>query len=245
MVALAQSESDIKTIEKARSMYLTGPVPSSISCGVVMNWDAFFQQLKLEQTDETKARMEKFKGLKISVVSSDANHTELKIDGDVTSQLSDGLRQQLQGFFQIFWTQSYGRLLEVKPGEHFELTTTPEGYAMKSAKGEAKAVVEMDKSYRITRTNFEAQQMSGASTLGFVAGEDGLFRFRNVDSTIQFGASKIVLSMNLDYQKVGAYEIPQRIHMSVPGSFAFDYTLNGCEVKGESDSASASKAGGR
>ncbi|HEY6377014.1 MAG TPA: hypothetical protein VIX90_15955 [Edaphobacter sp.] len=241
MVALAQSESDIKTIEKARSMYLTGPVPSSISCGVAMDWDALFQQLKLEQTDETKARIEKVKGLKISVVSHDADHTEVKIDGDSTNQLSDGLRQQLQGFFKIFWTQSYGRLLEVKPGEHFELTTTPEGYVMKSAKGEAKAVIDMDKSYRITRTNFESPQMSGAGTFGFVAGEDGLFRFRNFDETLQFGENKLVVNINLDYQKVGPYEVPQRIHMALPGSFSFDYTLKGCEVKGDSDAAPTAK----
>ncbi len=222
-------------------MYLTGPVPSSISCGVALDWDAFFQQLKLEQTDETKARMEKFKGLKISVVSRDANHTEVKIDGDTTNQLSDGLRQQLQGFFQIFWTQSYGRLLEVKPEEHFELVTTPEGYAMKSVKGDAKAIIEMDKNYRITRTNFEALKMRGAGTMGFVAGEDGLFRLRNFDETVEFGANKLVVSINLDYQKVGPYEVPQRIHMSLPGSFSFDYTLNGCEVKGDSAAVSASK----
>ena len=222
-------------------MYLTGPIPSSISCDVAMDWDAFFQQLKVEQTDETKARIEKVKGLKISVVSRDADHTEVKIDGDSTNQLSDGVRQQLQGFFKIFWTQSYGRLLEVKPGEHFELATTPEGYVMKSAKGEAKAVIEMDKSYRITRTNFESPQMSGASTMGFVAGDDGLLRFRNMDETVQFGENKLVVSIILDHQKVGLYEVPRRIQMSLPGSFSFDYTLSGCEVKGDSDAAPTAK----
>jgi hypothetical protein len=235
-VVFAQSEDDIKTMEKARSVYLTGPVPSSISCGVELDWDGFFQRMKIELTDEVKPRLAKLKGIKIAVVSADAEHTDVKFDaGDLgNANLTDGIRSQLQGFFEIYWSQSYGRLLVVKPGDHFQLGTAPEGYVVKMAKGESKAAIEMDRAYRITRTSFETPQMSAVGTPGFMPGEDGLLRLRSMDETINLGATKMVLNVNLDYQRVGVYDIPKRVHMALPGSYSFDYTLNGCEAKGGS-----------
>ena len=233
-MVFAQSENDFKTMEKARSMYLTSPVPSSISCGVILDWDGFFQRMKVEQTEATKVRLEKLKDMKISVVSRDAGHTDVKIDSDNASNgLTDGLRQQLQGFFQIYWSQSHGRLLMVKREDHFELTTGPEGYLLKIQTGSTKVVLEMNKTYLITRTSLETPQMSAVATPGFVAGEDGLFRLRSFDETIDMGSSKMVINVNLDYQRVGTCDVPQHIRMALPGSVSFDYTLGGCEVKGD------------
>ena len=234
-IVFAQSENDFKTIEKARSMYLTSPVPSSISCGVILDWDGLFQRLKIEQTEATKVRLEKLKDTKISVVSHDAEHTEVKIDSDnEPNGLIGGLRQQLQGFFQIYWSQSYGRLLVVKPGDHFELTTGPDGYLLKTSTGSTKVAIEMNKAYLITRTSLETPQMSAVATPGFAAGEDGLLRLRSFDETIDMGSSKIVVNVNFDYQQVGAYDVPLHMSMALPGSFSFEYTLGGCEVKGDS-----------
>lgn len=231
----AQSENDFKTIGKARSMYLTGPVPSSISCGVTLDWDGFFERMKIEQTEGTKARLEKLKNMKITVVSRDVEHTEVQVDSDsAPSGVIDGLRQQLQGFFQIYWSESYGRLLVVKPEDHFELTPGSEGYLLKMHTGSTKVAIEMNKSYLITHTSFETPQMSAVATPGFVAGEDGLLRLRSLDETIDLGSSKMVVNVKLDYQRVGAYDVPQHVSMALPGSFSFDYTLGGCEVKGDS-----------
>ena len=123
-------------------MYLTGPVPSSISCGVTVDWDGFFQRLKLEQTEATKERVAKLKDMKISVVTRDADHTEVKIDVDTAPKgLTDGLRNQIQGFFQMYWSEAYGRLLVVKREDHFELTTGPEGYLLKTQAGATKVTM--------------------------------------------------------------------------------------------------------
>jgi hypothetical protein len=234
-VVFAQTQDDIKTMERARSVYLTGPVPSSISCGVELDWDGFFQQMKIEQTDGTKARLAKLKGMKIAFVSADEDHTEVKFDaGDLgNATLTDGIRNQLQGFFQIYWSQSYGRLLVVKPGDHFELNPAAEGYVVKAARGASKVAIEMDRAYRITRTSIESPQMSAVAMPEFVSGEDGLLRLRSLDETVNLGETKMVLSLNLDYQRVGVYEVPQHIHVGLPGSVSFDYTLSGCEVKGD------------
>jgi hypothetical protein len=234
-VVFAQSENDFKTIEKARSMYLTSPVPSSISCEVSVDWDGFFQRLKIEQTEATKERTAKLKAMKISLVTRDAEHTEVKIDSDNASNgLTDGLRQQLQGFFQIYWSEAYGRLLVVKPEDHFGLTAGPEGYLLKTQAGSTKVTIEMNKAYLITRTSFETPQMSAVAIPGFARGEDGLLRLHSLDQTIDMGATKMVVNTALDYQRVGSYDIPQHLSMALPGSFSFEYTLSGCEVKGES-----------
>jgi hypothetical protein len=233
----AQKESDFKMIEKARAMYLTGPVPSSISCGVVMDWDGVFQRMKIEETEAVKARIEKLKGVKISVVSRDADHTDVAIDsGDAPRELSEGLRNQLQGFFQIYWSQSYGRLLVVKPTDHFELIPAADGYRFKSLSGSTNVSIEMNKAYLITRTTLESPQLNAVAIPGFLAGEDGLLRLRSLDETINMGLTRMVVKVNLDYQRVGVYDIPQHVSMSLPGSFGFDYTLGGCEIKGDSAS---------
>jgi len=234
-VVFAQSPNDFKTMEKARSMYLTDPVPSSISCGVTLDWDGFFQRMKIEPTEGIKARLEKLKTIKISVVSRDVEHTEVQIDSDnALNGVTDGVRQQLQGFFKIYWSQSYGRLFVVKPDDHFELTTRPEGYLIQEHTGSTKVAIEMNKSYLMTRTSFETPQMSAVATPGFVAGKDGLLRLSSFDETIDMGSSKMVLNLKLDYQRVGAYDIPQHVSVALPGAFSFDYTLGGCEVKGDS-----------
>jgi hypothetical protein len=222
-------------MEKARSMYLTGPVPSSISCSVAVDWDGLFQRMKIEQTEGTKERVAKLKDMKISVVTSDADHTEVKIDSDnAPSGLIDGLRQQLRGFFQMYWSEAYGRLLVVKREDHFELTEEPEGYVLKKENGSTKVSIEMNKSYLITRTSFETPQMSAVAKPGFAKGDDGLLRLRSLDQAIDMGATKMVVNIALDYQRVGGYDIPQHLSMALPGSFSFEYTLSGCDMKGES-----------
>src|SRR5258708_26681109 len=128
-VVFAQSANDFKAMDKARSMYLTGPVPSSISCGVTLDWDGFFQSMKIEQTEGTKARLEKLKTIKISFLSRDVEHTEVQIDSDnALNGVTDGVRQQLQGFFKIYCSQSYEPLFCVKPNNHFEPTTRHTSY---------------------------------------------------------------------------------------------------------------------
>lgn len=238
----AQSENDIKSMEKARALYSTGPVPGSISCGAVVDWDGFFSRMKIAETDDSKARIEKLKSIKISVASEDANHTEVKVDAQnaPANTLSDGLRMQLQGFFQMYWSEAYGRLISQR-GDKFELTTTPEGYSVKTTDGGAKVSVDMDKSYLITGFELESPQMNAVVKPQFKPGEDGLLRLRNIDETVDMGSSKMVVSVAFDYQKVGVYDIPQHINMSLPGSYSFDYTLTGCEVKGDHAPAKSAK----
>jgi hypothetical protein len=231
---LAQSESDIKTLDKARALYFTGPKPSSISCNVNLDWDGFFQRMKVEQTDDAKARLDKLKSVKISVVSRDANHTDVKVEGadSPSNGISDGLRQQLQGFFQIYWSVAYGQML-AKPEDPYELTAVPEGYKMTVTSGSTKSSVEMDKSYLITRSTMDSPEMNAVAKPGFKPGDDGLLRLRSLDETINMGATKMVVNANFDYQKVGIYDVPLHMNMALAGSFSFDYTMTGCEAKGD------------
>jgi hypothetical protein len=233
--ALAQSESDIKMMDKARALYYTGPKPSSISCNVNLDWDGFFQRMKVGQTDDAKARLEKLKSVKISVVSRDAEHTDVKVEGadSLSNGISDGLRQQLQGFFQIYWSIAYGQMLLTRE-DHYELMAVPEGYKMTVAAGSTKTAVEMDKAYLITRSTIESPDLNAVAKPGFKPGEDGLLRLRSLDETVNMGATKMVVSVNFDYQKVGVYDVPLHMNMALEGSFSFDYTLTGCEVKGDS-----------
>jgi hypothetical protein len=229
-------------MDKARAIYLTGPIPGSISCAADLDWDGFFNRMKIEQTDEVKARLAKLKNIKISVISRDAYHTDVKADAGETpsNSVTDGLRQQLQGFFQMYWSMSYGQLM-AKRGSMFQLTALPEGYSMKSAAGPMKVSIEMDKAYLITSFGLESPQLSATVKPGFKHGDDGLLRLRSINETVDMGATKMFVNVSFDYQKVGVYDIPQHIDMSLPGSFSFDYTLTGCEVKADAAAPTTAK----
>jgi hypothetical protein len=92
----------------------------------------------------------------------------------------------------------------------------------------------MDKTYLITRTTIESPEMNAVAKPGFKPGEDGLLRLRSLDETINIGAIKMAVNVSFDYQKVGVYDVPLHMNMALAGSFSFDYTLTGCEVKGDS-----------
>jgi len=102
--------------------------------------------MKIEMDDASKARLEKLKASKIAIVSKGATQTEIKIEvPEGFASLQDGLRQQLGGFFQMYWSESYGRILDAKPDEAFDLTKTPEGYKLKLATNGTKVELNMDK----------------------------------------------------------------------------------------------------
>ncbi len=232
-VALCQSKEDRATVAKAREAYLTTPVPGSIACGVELDWDKFFEEMKVPLDEAGKARVAKLKTAKIAFVTKGATQTEVKVEApDGFASMADGLRQQLDGFFQMYWSESYGRLLEAKPDDSFELTTTASGYTLKSAAGGAKVALEMDKAFVITGETVASPQMNAVMTPTFKPGADGLLRLRGVDETVDLGETKMVVSVGLDYQKVGEFEVPQHVRMALPGSYAFDYTFVGCEVTG-------------
>jgi hypothetical protein len=233
-MAFAQTEADRKTIEKARSMYVS-QVPASISCDVALDWDGFFQRMKIPMDDAASARVAKLKSLKISFVST-SDKTDVKIDGpEVSQSLSDGLRQQLEGFFQSFWSLAYASVLQSKPDDPFELTKVPSGYLIKSTSGTTKVEMEMDKAYLLTAMRVNSPQMVAAMKTVYKPGADGLFRLYGIDETVSFGETKVVVNMGLDYQTVENFEIPQHLSMSIPGSYSFDYTMKSCDVKASAD----------
>lgn len=243
-VARAQSEADLRTIEKARAIYLTGPIPGAIACNAVVDWDAFLAHLKSQPADPVKPRLEKLKLARISFVARDQQTAEVKVEqlDSSYSSISDSLTQQLQAFFQIYWAEAYGRLF-LRRGEAFELSTTRDGYEETSSTGEASVSVAINKAFLITHLSLHSPGVDTGVTPGFKAGADGLMRLRHMEETVELGSSAVVvLDVDLDYQKVGDYEVPQHIVVSVPGSFSFDYTFSGCEVTSPGEAAtSASK----
>lgn len=231
---LAQSSDDVKTMDKVRALYLTGPIPSSISCDVAVDWDAFFKELKIEQTDEVKARLQKFKAIQMHVGSRDSAHTDVTITGvdPSISTVADSLRQQLGGFFQTYWSIGFAQFLGEK-SDPFKLTPSADGYEVTSGSEGSKVGVEIDKAFLVTQFSFVSPQMNVVVKPKFQAGSNGLLRLSSTDETVEMGASKMVVNFGWDYQKIDGYDIPQHLHMALSGSYAFDYTLTGCKVTAE------------
>lgn len=238
-VATAQSDADVKLMDKARALYFTGPAPKSVSCDAVIDWDDFFKKLNQPQTDETKARTEKLKQIKISVASRGGTNTTVNVTGgDAAGNMSNGIEQQLRGFFQMYWSEAYGDLL-AKKGDAFQLTTTSDGYVQSSAPGGTSVSVTMNREFLITEFAVHLPQFNATVKPTFEAGTDKLLRLRKINQVTEMGTSKLEVNIGFDYQKVGAYEIPHHLEMSVPGSYSFLYTLDGCKVDEPAAVASA------
>ena len=234
-VALAQSDADVKLLEKARALYFSGPAPKSMACDATIDWDDFFKSLNQPQTDQAKARVEKLEQLKISVVTRGAADTNVNVSGpDAPANLTSGIQMQLRGFFQMYWSEAYGDLI-AKKGDPVELTTTGEGYVENTTAGAMKVSVTMNKSFLVTEVNVQSPQLSAITKPSFEPGADGLLRLRKVDQITEMGTSKLAVIIAFDYQKVGSYDFPQHLEMSLPGSYTFHYTLSGC--KADSDLA--------
>jgi hypothetical protein len=228
----AQSGADVRTMENARAIYFTGPIPGSIACNAAVDWDKFVARSRNEPDQPAHPRLEKLKLVRISFAARDGQAAEVKVEQPDSSaaSISDGLSQQLQAFFQIYWAEAYGRLF-FRRGEAFELVTTRDGYEERSSDGETSVSVAMNKAFLVTHLSLHSPGTASDVTPGFKAGADGLLRLRHLEQALDLGYSRVVvLDVDLDYQKVGDYEVPQHITVSVPGSFAFDYTFSGCEV---------------
>ncbi len=220
-------------MDKVRALYVTGPIPSSISCEVTVDWDAFFKSLKMEQTDVIKARLQKFKAIRIRVISHGIDHTDVDVTAvdPSISTAGDGLRNQLEGFFKVYWSEAYGQFL-AKRGEAFQIAPTAEGFEETADAGAGKVVVEINKAFLVTQLSLNMPQLSAVIKPSFEPTADGLLRLKGAEETIEMGATKMVVDFGWDYQKVSGFDIPQHLHMALPGSFAFDYTLTSCDVNG-------------
>jgi hypothetical protein len=227
----AQTPADVHLMEKARAAYLTSPIPGSIACSVSVDWDTFFAGLKVPLTAEMKARMAKMKQATVAVTTTGPQNTTVTVDADPSlTIIRQGLQEQLEGFFQMYWAESYGRLLP-RPGDAFELAHTADGYVEKTSEGPGKVTVQLDKALRVTRFQFQSPQITMDVTPGFRPGTDGLLRLHTIDQTVTLGKSSRTLHVDLDYQKVRGFDIPQHITMAVPSAYTFNYTLSGCQVK--------------
>ena len=230
--AQAQTQADRDLVAKARSHYLLGPIPGSISCDVTLDWDKFFAAMKVEQTDAVKARIAPLKLMQITVVSTDATHTNVTVSGADTkaAQLADGLKQQLQGFFQIYWSFAYGRLLP-SDKDQFVLTSGSDGYDIALKTGANTAIIHMDPTFAVTHSAAGMPQMDADITSEFKPGDDKLLRMRRVHELVNMGAStRMELQLDVDYQTAGKFEVPQHVSLAVPGAYTFDYSLTNCKA---------------
>jgi len=242
--AYSQTDADLKLLDKARALYFTGPAPKSVSCDAEIDWDDFFKRMNAPQDDATKARLEKLKQIKISITTRGAADTTVTVTGAEPASMSSGIEQQLRGFFQMYWSEAYGDLL-AKKGDVFQLSTNDDGYVEHTKSGMMDVAVSLNKSFLITQVVLQSPQLSATVKPGFDAGSDGLLRLRKVDQVAEMGSSKlaVVISfssklavvISFDYQKVGAYDFPHLVEMSIPGSYTFHYALSAC--KADSDSA--------
>ncbi|HKO17516.1 MAG TPA: hypothetical protein VJU82_01380 [Acidobacteriaceae bacterium] len=237
--AHAQTQADRALIAKARSRYLLGPIPGSISCDVQLNWDRFFATMKIEQTDAVKARLATLKKMQIAVVSKDAAHTDVTISStdSGTAQVSEGLLQQLKGFFQIYWSAAYGNSLP-REKEDFHLTSGTDGYTVEAKAGASTSSIHMDSSLVVDHMTLDEGQMNADIRPTFNPGDDNLLRLRSEHQAINMGTSRMEIDVDLDYQTVGKFDVPQHVTLAIPGAYAFDYLLTNCKV----DSAAPAKS---
>jgi hypothetical protein len=94
-----------KVANQIRASYYHPDDLSSLDCGVAIDWAEFLSQLKTEVPED---RMKTLQGLKIKIHAARGATPEVKFDwtngvpvGE--QQFTDGFRQMLAGFYQMYW----------------------------------------------------------------------------------------------------------------------------------------------
>ncbi|HZB89201.1 MAG TPA: hypothetical protein VE291_11115 [Terracidiphilus sp.] len=219
-----------------RASYYHPDSLNAMECNLAVDWPTFFSALKTTVPDD---RIKALQGLKIHSRAERGKPAALTFDwagGQISTrdQLESGLKQMVDGFYQIYWPTLAGPLV----GEQDKLEDIkplPDGGAKTSAlSGGMHINIVVDKSAAPTHYDFQSPALKGNVDISYLpaSGErpetPPLIGGLKMDEGI--GESTFKVDMNVDYQTVEGLEIPRNITFGVIGAFTIKMELTECAI---------------
>jgi len=200
-------------ISKARESYyvLQQAGLKTFHCNAEPNWQKFFSDNFKGQADEQKIKA--ISEIQFSVAFDEHGAAELRpfrtsgqeIDKQF-DQLTDGIKQMLSGFFQMWSPIVFTNPLE-GDSEQASVEQHGEGYRVFTKTADAQVEIELDKNYAITSMSVSTSFMNVAMIPSFQKSAKGLL-MTGLQADINKGQQQIAL--DIDYQDVHGFSLPAK-----------------------------------
>lgn len=208
----------------------------AMECDLSVDWDEFMHTLRTPVPD---ARMQAMKGLKIHELALRGKPVVVNFDwtnGTIATkdQVEGGLKQMLDGFYQMYWSMLAGPLLG-QSDRLGDIASLPGGGAkVLDTSGGTRIQFILDQEGAPTHYDFDAGAMKAAVDLKYIPspkpfpGDLRRIEEMNLDETI--GESRMKVDMKVGYQEVSNFNIPRDVSFSILGAYTVDLTFFNCKA---------------
>jgi hypothetical protein len=209
---------------------------TSLDCDLAIDWAELFSQMKADVPD---ARMKTLQGLKVRIHAVRGQTPGLKFNWasgvpDTQQQLTDGLKQMVSGYFQMYWPMLASPLFG-SDADVNKVEPLSDGSAIVYSQDHGISVVTtIDKNFTPISYKVEGPSLSATIEPSYLSSphpaSGDLRRVSSMRVTQQIGDSKMRINLGLDYDDVGAFHIPKHVKFSLVGAYSLTMDFSGCSA---------------
>jgi hypothetical protein len=216
---------------------------SSISCDVSIDWPALFQAVKADVHPERLAALQ---GLKIRSKAVRGQAPQLTLDWgdkslDTKEQMENGLKDMIGGFYRAYWPMLASPLVK-SSAEFSKVEPLADGSSdIYESDGNMSVVIRVDREGVPVHYSLDGPAMKGTIEARYApspqprAGD--MRRISSLSLSEQIGNSNMNVAIDLDYQSVDGFNIPQHVSFGLPGAYSVKMDFSGCTVTSEKTDA--------
>lgn len=224
-----------------RNSYYHPDEMSAVGCTISVDWSALFRALK---SNPSADRLKVLQDLKIRSQAARGKKPEVTFEWagrplDTKEQLEDGLKQTLEGFYQVYWS-----LIASSPisdaAEVSKIEPLPDGgVKIYTSSENMNVVITADKERTPTHYTLDSPAINGTIDLHYASSAKpvpgDVRRISSMDMSEQIGKSAMNVKLSLDYQAIDGFYIPAHVSYELVGAYSLSMDFSDC---------SASKAAG-
>jgi hypothetical protein len=232
----APSNDSALAADAIRDSYYHPDKLAGIDCAVSVDWPSFFNALKATPATD---RLQALQGLKVKAQATRDKNPEVTFDWvggpiDNKQQLEDGLKQMLGGFYQLYWSMvaspPIASSAEISKVEHLQ----DGGIKIYSSSQNTNIVIITDKDRIPNHYTLKSPAINAEVDVHYIASPKPVpgdpRRISGIDESIQMGTSTINVNVNLDYQAVEGFYIPEHVSYDLVGAYSISMDFSGCSV---------------
>jgi hypothetical protein len=207
---------------------------TSLNCSISVDWQRFIDGLKMTVPPERRAAIE---GLKIQSRAFRNHPADLTFDwsqGELSNseQFTNGLKQTIGGFYQLYWP-----MLATTPvtalGAQTKIERLPNGATKLVAVQQGVTTgLTIDREGAPTHYAIDSPVIKLAIDPSYVPSplptEGDLRRISSLKVNEQLGASSINYQLDLDYQSVDGFYVPNHASFDLLGAYSIRMTFTDC-----------------
>jgi hypothetical protein len=221
-----------------RSSYYHPDNLAGMDCYASVDWQKFFAAMKI---DAPADRMKAIQDIRIRVHSERDKKPELSfewpagpLDNAAKTQMEDGLKQMVAGYFQMYWAMVAGSLVS-DDDTIDKIEPQPDGgVKASSSKGSVSSAILVGSNGAAKHITVDTGAMKVDINVHYTDSPNpvpgDLRRITEVEVNDQMGTSSMKVNVGLDYQPVDGFQLPKHVDFGVEGAFSIGMDLAGCTV---------------